>query len=317
MANRSTFLAPDYQLDSFLELSELPPERYQDAVRLQDLKRKINKTPEEINEMNNLMLILQSYFISAETWNKFCDCLVNVETKVKNEIDVVNDTTNMGVANINTNKDNALNEIEQKKENIINYMDATTAGQIRNDLGAKGDLQTTDKSSLVNAINEVKNNQVTADNRITTDLNKHLSDYVRQPAYAVTTGTANAYLVSTDPAPTEYVDGMGIAIKINVSSTGASTLNWNGLGVKNIVDSNKNAVTNLKANAIYSLKYETTSKNFILQSSDNANVFVESVDPAGITGYTVKDKNIWFDTTNEIIKVRVSGKWVPQGAVYK
>jgi hypothetical protein len=240
-----------------------------------------------------------------------------VETKVKNEIDVVNDTTNMGVANINTNKDNALNEIEQKKENIINYMDATTAGQIRNDLGVKGDLQTTDKSSLVNAINEVKNNQVTADNRITTDLNKHLSDYVRQPAYAVTTGTANAYLVSTDPAPTEYVDGMGIAIKINVSSTGASTLNWNGLGVKNIVDSNKNAVTNLKANAIYSLKYETTSKNFILQSSDNANVFVESVDPAGITGYTVKDKNIWFDTTNEIIKVRVSGKWVPQGAVYK
>ena len=310
MANRSTFLAPDYQLDSFLELSELPPERYQDAVRLQDLKRKINKTPEEINEMNNLMLILQSYFISAETWNKFCDCLVNVETKVKNEIDVVNDTTNMGVANINTNKDNALNEIEQKKENIINYMDATTAGQIKNDLGVKGDLQTTDKSSLVNAINEVKNNQVT-------DLNKHLSDYVRQPAYAVTTGTANAYLVSTDPAPTEYVDGMGIAIKINVSSTGASTLNWNGLGVKNIVDSNKNAVTNLKANAIYSLKYETTSKNFILQSSDNANVFVESVDPAGITGYTVKDKNIWFDTTNEIIKVRVSGKWVPQGAVYK
>jgi hypothetical protein len=76
MANRSTF---PQAFDSFKELLVLPPERYQDADRFQILMKKSSKTPEEITEMNNLASILRDYYIDPETWNKFCDCLVNIE----------------------------------------------------------------------------------------------------------------------------------------------------------------------------------------------------------------------------------------------
>ena len=39
-------------------------------------------------------------------------------------------------------------------------MDGTTAGAIRNDVGVMTDLTTDDKSSLVNAINEVNSKEV-------------------------------------------------------------------------------------------------------------------------------------------------------------
>lgn len=98
-------------------------------------------------------------------------------------------------------------------------------------------------------------------------LNMHLADYVRQPAYAITSGAANTYAVTLTPAPTSYVDGMALAMKINTSSTGASTINVNGLGAKTIKDTNGNDITanGLKANMIYSIRYEGTSGNFILQ----------------------------------------------------
>ncbi|RCX13273.1 hypothetical protein DFR58_11891 [Anaerobacterium chartisolvens] len=92
-----------------------------------------------------------------------------------------------------------------------------------------------------------------------------LADYVRQPGYAEATGSANAYLASLNPAPAEYASGMGIAVKINVINTGASTINVDGLGAKSILDSKGNAMTagKLKSGSIYSLKYNGI--NFILQ----------------------------------------------------
>jgi len=70
----------------------------------------------------------------------------------------------------------------------------------------------------------------TAANTVQNNLNNHIADYVRQPGYAAGTGSANAYSVTLNPAPTAYVDGMAVAVKINVDNTGASTLNVNGLG---------------------------------------------------------------------------------------
>lgn len=93
----------------------------------------------------------------------------------------------------------------------------------------------------------------------------HLADYVRQPGYAVDTGTANHLIVALTPAPTSYADGMGIAVKVKVAGTSITDINVNGLGVKAIYDSLGIAVTNFKANVIYSLKYESTSGNFIVQ----------------------------------------------------
>jgi hypothetical protein len=98
-----------------------------------------------------------------------------------------------------------------------------------------------------------------------TDFDTHLADYVQHPAYAVASGSANAYTVTLNPAPTSYVEGMAIALKINTDNTGASTINVNGLGTKAIKKTNGNDVSagNLKAGSIYTLRYNGT--NFILQ----------------------------------------------------
>ena len=97
-----------------------------------------------------------------------------------------------------------------------------------------------------------------------TSFNTHLSDYVRQPGYGITAGSANTYTVTLSPAPTAYIDGMGIAVKINAANTTASTLNVNGLGAKAIVDSKGNSLTagKLRLNGIYALRYDGT--NFVL-----------------------------------------------------
>lgn len=93
----------------------------------------------------------------------------------------------------------------------------------------------------------------------------HSADYVKHPAYAVASGSANAYTVTLNPAPTSYVEGMAIVLKINVDNTGASTLNVNGLGAVGLKRSDGSNFTAgmLKANSIYTFRYNGT--NFILQ----------------------------------------------------
>ncbi|KAF0145129.1 MAG: cytoplasmic protein [Nitrospirae bacterium] len=52
--------------------------------------------------------------------------------------------------------------------------------------------------------------------------------------YAADTGAANAYAIALVPALTQYVVGMPIQFMAANANTGASTLNVNGLGVKDI-----------------------------------------------------------------------------------
>ncbi|AET70756.1 hypothetical protein Desor_5380 [Desulfosporosinus orientis DSM 765] len=100
-------------------------------------------------------------------------------------------------------------------------------------------------------------------NNLQMEVNNHLADYTLQVPYAgVTTGAENTYAIAI-PAIAALTTGMAVSVKINVDSTGASTLNWNGKGAKGIKKSNGTDVTNLKANGIYTLRYD--GANFILQ----------------------------------------------------
>lgn len=83
--------------------------------------------------------------------------------------------------------------------------------------------------------------------------------------YGTTTNNGNVYSVTLTPAPTAYVDGLRITIKINATNTGAVTIIVNGLGAKSVLKSNGNAITAnaLRANSVYSLVYNGTA--FILQ----------------------------------------------------
>ncbi|TGE37633.1 hypothetical protein E4K67_12925 [Desulfosporosinus fructosivorans] len=120
------------------------------------------------------------------------------------------------------------------------------------------------------------------------DLVAHLADYVRQPGYAVTTGPANAYIVTLDPAPSAYVDGMGITVRINTTSTGAITFNVNGLGAKAVVDSKGNAFSSTKvllAGSRYTLRYSTAAGNFQLQGEGGE--YGTALASQVLTGYSI------------------------------
>lgn len=163
---RSVF--PEGGYDTFIELYDLPPSYEPLVLEFSQLRAKENKTPTEELRFNELTNILQNYIIDTDKWNKFCDAVTGLQKffleNTQGYIDTlkvdVNNTVANGKAEIDTTKDNALISIEQKKENIIDYMDNTTAGAIRNDIGIMGDLETTDKSSLVGAINEVNAKEV-------------------------------------------------------------------------------------------------------------------------------------------------------------
>ena len=65
--------------------------------------------------------------------------------------------------------------------------------------------------------------------KIDDEFTAHKADYTLQVPYAEASGSANTYVVTLNPAPTSLVNGMAIAVKINVDSTGASTINVNNL----------------------------------------------------------------------------------------
>lgn len=62
------------------------------------------------------------------------------------------------------------------------------------------------------------------------DLVAHKADYVRQPAYATTTGTATAYTATLDPAPENIEEGFAITIVPHIDCGDSPTLNVNGKG---------------------------------------------------------------------------------------
>lgn len=140
-------------------------------------------------------------------------------------------------------------------------------------------------------------------------VNAHLSDYVRQPGYGVTSGSANTYTLTLSPAPAAYVDGMGIVVKINAANTGASTINVNGLGAKAIVDGKGNALAaaKLRLNGTYSLKYNSTSGNFILQGEGGE---IPKLPNLIKNGSFELDLNHW---SYENMSIEFSSAWPKQG----
>jgi hypothetical protein len=98
----------------------------------------------------------------------------------------------------------------------------------------------------------------------------HAIDLVKHPPYVVATGDASGYIVTLDPAPTAYIEGMGLIVKIPATNTGAVPVNVNSLGNVPIKKPNGSDVAsgNLKAESIYAMRYSTG--NFILQGSDAA-----------------------------------------------
>jgi len=69
-----------------------------------------------------------------------------------------------------------------------------------------------------------------------------------QPSYGIDTGAANSLVVSMTPALVEYKAGVRLRIKVNVTNTGPTVIDVNGLGEREIRHPNGSA---LAANDLY------------------------------------------------------------------
>jgi hypothetical protein len=80
--------------------------------------------------------------------------------------------------------------------------------------------------------------------------------------YLVDSGTANTYVVTfpTGVIPASYTAGLSVVMKVTNSNTGASTVNVNGLGAKNILNPDSSALSSgqMPANSIVTLIYDGT-----------------------------------------------------------
>lgn len=165
MANRSTF---PQSIDTFLEHYDIQAHERASVLRYQALKTKATLTSSEQTELAELTALLRNKLFSPEDFNKLQDCITNLETffrdNVEGYIATKQGELDVSIVNaknsIDSTKDNALILIEQKKANIIEYIDSTTAGAIRNDMGDLLELETNTKLSLVEAINEVLSKQL-------------------------------------------------------------------------------------------------------------------------------------------------------------
>lgn len=126
--------------------------------------------------------------------------------------------------------------------------------------------------------------------------------------YAVSTGSANAYIVALSPIPTSYAAGMPVKFTSNFANTGSATVNVNSLGAKTIkkLDGATNLVSGDIANGqTVTLIYDGT--NFVMQNPPvNTYTYVsavtttgsitttQNIDTAFTTGFTPKIIQVYF-----------------------
>lgn len=100
-------------------------------------------------------------------------------------------------------------------------------------------------------------------------------------------GSANAYTAALTKGPSTYTNGLTILIKINATSTGASTINVDSMGAKSIKYPSGDALDSgaLVANALYILTYDSTLGYFVLVTNqqDWEQRSLDFVDVAGTT----------------------------------
>lgn len=159
---RSEF--PD-KMDNLLELFNLPASLKPNAKRYKQLLTKETLSTMEKSEFNDLKVLLQDYLIDVQKFNLFGDILINIQKFFKEGVEPF----------VNELKNNATKEIQDRKDEVIDYMDSTTAGAIRSDIGIVKELNTENKDSLVGAVNEVNEKQKNATTELNAELDKKLN----------------------------------------------------------------------------------------------------------------------------------------------
>ena len=106
------------------------------------------------------------------------------------------------------------------------------------------------------------------------------------------TGSADAYAIALAPVVTAYAAGQEFTFKAGATSTGASTLNVNGVGVKNIKKKNDQniAAGDIEANAIVKVVYDGTSFQMLSQTGTSGMTSFTLTGDSG-SNQTIADSN--------------------------
>lgn len=102
-------------------------------------------------------------------------------------------------------------------------------------------------------------------------------------------GSSSAYTVTLAPAPTAYTAGMMVAFIANHINTGASTLNCNALGAKNIRKNDGAEALNagdIPASHLVVVFYDGTQFQLVSRAADFFETYVPSLGAGGSQTYT-------------------------------
>lgn len=155
MANRSTFPT---QIDTFTYLSEVLASDKTNIDRYQELLMKSTRTTAEETELTNLKTTLATKIVSAENFNKMFDCIVNLESFFKNDVEAYLATLEVGA--IRADLGTPTNLTTAAKSNLVSAVNEVQSetDSAHTKIGTLSGLTTTQKGTVVGAINEVDSN---------------------------------------------------------------------------------------------------------------------------------------------------------------
>lgn len=113
-------------------------------------------------------------------------------------------------------------------------------------------------------------------------------------SYAVDAEASDAYAITLTPAITAYAEGQKFIFKANTANTGASTLNVNGLGAKNIYKAGGTTETNdIASGSIVEVvydgtKFQMTSQLATAMSTANSATLTDGSDASALHIHTIK-----------------------------
>lgn len=121
-------------------------------------------------------------------------------------------------------------------------------------------------------------------------LGKAISGYVANGDFYTDSGIVNAYVLTTigsKQSPTAYTDGMRVSFIPGNTSTGATTVNVAGLGVKSVQTENSTVLPSgaLPTNLNADLRFSVSADAFFLMNATHRALKGPPVNDASIVGY--------------------------------
>jgi hypothetical protein len=126
--------------------------------------------------------------------------------------------------------------------------------------------------------------------------------------FYVTTGTANAYIVTASPTITAYATGQAFDLKFSATNTGSSTVNISSVGTTNLVKNGSNALSSgdLVSGTTYRIVYDGTNFQVANYSATPASVVNSGL--AGLSSANMATgDSLFFTDANDSDALKTEG----------